>query len=77
MKLGLEEVPVHVAADLTPAQIKAYRIADNQTATLADWDHDRLPSSSSNCKGMDFDLGLIGFYAGRDAELLRRRASEA
>jgi ParB/RepB/Spo0J family partition protein len=35
-KLGLEKVPVHVAKDLTPEQIKAYRIADNQTASLAD-----------------------------------------
>ena|SRR5205807_500530 len=32
LKLGLENVPVHVATGLTPAQIKAYRIADNQTA---------------------------------------------
>ena len=32
LKLGLTEVPVHVATDLTPAQIKAYRIADNQSA---------------------------------------------
>ena len=28
-KLGLAKVPVHVAKDLTPAQIKAYRLADN------------------------------------------------
>ena len=35
-KLGLEKVPVHVAKDLTPAQIKAYRIADNQSAALSD-----------------------------------------
>ncbi|MCD4726865.1 MAG: ParB N-terminal domain-containing protein [Pirellulales bacterium] len=34
-KLGLQEVPVHVATDLTPEQIKAYRIADNKTADLA------------------------------------------
>ena len=34
-KLGLKKVPVHVATDLTPAQIKAYRIADNKTAELA------------------------------------------
>src|SRR6185295_4571295 len=37
-KLGLEFIPVHVAAGLTPAQIKAYRIADNKTAEIADWD---------------------------------------
>lgn len=35
-KLGLEKLPVHVAKDLTPEQIKAYRIADNKTAELAD-----------------------------------------
>jgi site-specific DNA-methyltransferase (adenine-specific) len=35
LKMGLTEVPVHVAHDLTPAQAKAYRIADNQTATIA------------------------------------------
>jgi ParB-like chromosome segregation protein Spo0J len=39
-KLGLKQVPVHVAKELTEAQIKAYRIADNQTAQLADWDYE-------------------------------------
>lgn len=34
-KLGLAEVPVHVATDLTPKQIRAYRIADNKSADLA------------------------------------------
>lgn len=42
-KLGLETVPVHVATGLTPAQIKAYRIADNKVAELAEWDFD-LPA---------------------------------
>src|SRR6202140_3550386 len=42
LKLGLQEVPVHVAVGLSPAQAKAYRIADNQTATLAQFDEDRL-----------------------------------
>jgi hypothetical protein len=31
-------VPVHVAVGLSPAAAKAYRIADNQTATLSQWD---------------------------------------
>src|SRR6516162_2307581 len=43
LKLGLEMVPVHVAVGLTPAQAKAYRLADNQTATLSQWDDDKLP----------------------------------
>src|SRR5271166_6266345 len=40
--LGLEKVPVHVASNLTPAQIKAYRIADNRVAEEADWINDIL-----------------------------------
>ena len=42
-KLGLEKVPVHVAKDLPPEQIRAYRIADNKTADLAAWDYELLP----------------------------------
>src|SRR4051812_8399773 len=42
-KLGLEKVPVHVAKDLTPEKIKAYRIADNKTSELSDWNYDLLP----------------------------------
>src|SRR6185295_7019515 len=41
-QLSLEEVPVHVAVGLTPAQIKAYRIADNKTSKLSEWDQDKL-----------------------------------
>ena len=36
LKLGLRQVPVHVAKDLTPDQVRAYRIADNKTAELAE-----------------------------------------
>ena len=34
-KLGLQQVPVVVANDLTPDQVRAFRIADNKTAELA------------------------------------------
>ncbi|MGC1272644.1 MAG: DNA modification methylase [Planctomycetaceae bacterium] len=60
-QLGMEKVPVHVAKDLTPAQIKAYRIADNQTATIADWNYDLLPIELADLQGLDFDLDLLGF----------------
>jgi len=69
-KLGLEKVPVHVAKDLTPEQIKAYRIADNKTAELADWNYDLLPIELSELQGMDFDLGLLGFSEDELAKLL-------
>jgi hypothetical protein len=41
-KLGLKEVPVIIADDLTPAQVKAYRIADNRVGELAEWDMELL-----------------------------------
>ena len=41
-RLGLEQVPVHVAVGLTPAQVKAYRIADNKTQELTSWDNEKL-----------------------------------
>jgi DNA modification methylase len=42
IKLNYKEVPCIVADDLTPAQIKAYRIADNKVSELAEWDMDLL-----------------------------------
>ena len=43
LHLGLDKVPVHVAKDLSPEQIKAYRIADNKTAELAEWNLELRP----------------------------------
>ena len=41
-KLGLEKVPCITADDLSPEQIKAFRLADNKTAALAEWDLEKL-----------------------------------
>jgi DNA modification methylase len=70
LKLGLEKVPVHVATDLTPEQIRAYRIADNQTASLATWDYDLLPIELAGLKEANYDLALLGFDADELAKLL-------
>jgi DNA modification methylase len=69
-RLGLEKVPVHVAKDLTPAQIKAYRIADNQTASLAEWNYDMLPIELADLQGLDFNLDLLGFDQDELAKIL-------
>jgi DNA modification methylase len=61
LKLGMTEVPVHVARGLTPAQARAYRIADNQTATLSAWDEDKLPRELMELQKAAFDLTLTGF----------------
>ncbi len=43
IKLGLDVVPVHIADNLTPEQVQAYRIADNKTGEIAEWDYSLLP----------------------------------
>ena len=70
LHLGLEKVPVHVAKDLTPEQIKAYRIADNKTAELAEWNLELLPIEISELHACNYDLGLLGFDAEELAKLL-------
>jgi hypothetical protein len=70
-KLGLETVPVHVATNLTPAEVKAYRIADNQTHTLSQWDDDKLALELAALQGLSFDLNLTGFAADELMRLLQ------
>ncbi len=58
-KLGLKSVPAVIADDLTPEQVKAFRIADNKTAELADWDINLLNQEISEID--DIDLKNFGF----------------
>ena len=69
-KLGMTTVPVHVAKELTPAQARAYRIADNQTATIAEWDLELLPVEIAALDDLGFDTGLLGFSDEQLAEIL-------
>ena len=60
-KLKLESVPCIIADDLTPAQIKAFRLADNKTAELATWDFEKLTAelnslTSELAKEFSFEL---------------------
>ena len=41
-KLGMEEVPTILANDLTPEQVKAFRLADNKVAEGSSWNDDLL-----------------------------------
>lgn len=59
--LGLETVPVVLADDWTPAQVKAFRLAVNKSAEWAEWDEDLLKLEIEDLKLEDFDLELIGF----------------
>ena len=59
--LGLDEVPVVIAADLTPEQVQAYRIADNKTGEIAEWNYELLPLEIKELQEANFDLSLLGF----------------
>ena len=60
-KLGLTEVPVMIAAGWTEAQKRAYILADNQLTLNAGWNPELLRLEIGELKGLDFDIGLIGF----------------
>ena len=62
-KLGMKEVPVVVANNLTPEQVKAYRLADNKTGELTDWDMSLLDDelgdiADINMSDFGFDLDI-------------------
>jgi DNA modification methylase len=61
LQLGLETIPVHVARGLTPAQAMAYRVVDNQTATLSWWNEERLVQELAELQKLNFDMALTGF----------------
>lgn len=57
-KLKLKTVPVIVADDLTEDQVKAYRLADNKTGEIAEWD---LPLLKMELEDIDMDMSVFGF----------------
>ena len=59
-KLGLSVVPCVMADDLTAEQIKAYRLADNKTAELAEWDFNALEAELFELSEK-FDMSDFGF----------------
>ena len=61
LALGMDEVPVVVASDLTPEQVAAYRLADNSTAELAEWDSELLAQELDGLA--DLDMSAFGFDA--------------
>jgi DNA modification methylase len=69
-KLELTQVPVHVATELTTAQVNAYRLADNRTNEEASWDTEALALELASLKLDEFDLDLTGFNLDEIQELL-------
>jgi DNA modification methylase len=61
LSLGMTDVPVHVARDLAPEQVKALRIADNRLHELASWDNALLAVELDELTDLGIDVGLLGF----------------
>ena len=68
--LGLKTVPVHVAHDMDPDDVRAYRIADNRVAEETSWDKDLLAFEVAALNDADFDLSGLGFEDDEVARLL-------
>ena len=60
-KIGIVEVPTVELSHLSPAQKKAYIIADNKLALNAGWDEEMLAIEFAELRELDFDIALIGF----------------
>jgi DNA modification methylase len=60
-KLGIAEVPVILCDEWTPAQVKAFRLLVNRSATWADFDEELLALELQEIQELDFDLSLTGF----------------
>ncbi len=58
-KLGITDIPCISADDLSDEQIKAFRLADNKTAELAEWDEDLLGKEMQGI--IKIDMSQFGF----------------
>lgn len=75
-KLGLEKVPCIVVDDLTPEQVKAFRIADNKVSEFSEWDDELLSVEFEELKELDFDIGLTGFGADELSDIFGEEETE-
>lgn len=60
-QIGLKKVPCIIADDLTPEQIKAFRLADNKAGEIATWNETKLYNELLDLKVMDFSIESFGF----------------
>lgn len=69
-EIGMKTVPTIVADDLTEEQVKAYRLADNKTGEIAEWDFDKLLVELQDLElNSELDMADFGFDATIEAKL--------
>jgi DNA modification methylase len=75
-KLGLAEVPIHVARELSPEQVRGLRIMDNRSHEEAEWDYALLAPEIAELQSLAFDIGLTGLNDREIDTLLRDPAAD-
>lgn len=65
-KLGIEKVPVIIADDLTEEQVRAFRLADNKTGELAEWDLEKLSEELAGIS--EINMESLGFVEEKQEE---------
>lgn len=81
---GLDKVPYMVMDNLTPEQVKAYRIADNKLAELSSWDEEMLKAELFELQEIDYPLEVMGFteidlkdlFTEKDPEIKEKKPKE-
>ena len=76
-KLGLTHAPAIRIDHLSPAEIRAYRVADNRLAEEADWDRDALRLEITELLELEIDIELTGFEVGEIDILIDDGSGEA
>jgi len=70
IKLNMPTIPVVFCDEWTEAQVKAFRMLANRSATWTKWDKDVLALELKDLDALEFDLSLTGFDPFEIDELL-------
>ncbi|MCU1338463.1 MAG: putative dna modification methylase protein [Bryobacterales bacterium] len=74
--LGLPHLPVIILDHLSPAQVRALRIADNKIAENAKWDDQKLNAELASLLEEKIDLTALGFEDHELTEILKELESQ-
>jgi len=69
-KLGLAKIPVHTASNLTPAQVRAYRLMDNRSHQETDWDFELLTTELLELRDLDRHASRQRLESGSEEECI-------
>lgn len=61
IKIGVAEIPIIRASHLTPAQAKAFRLADNKLSELATWNTELLMAEMQQLSAVGYDISNLGW----------------